>query len=408
MLSASNPDIELIIEAARSVLELRSFEDASRRIFDLCKRKLGAKSGYVALLSADGAENEVLFLDAGGLPCTVDENLPMPIRGLRGDAYRTGKPAYENDFTRSEWVKFMPPGHVVLRNVLFAPLILDGKAIGLIGLANKPSDFTPDDAEWASIFAEIAAIALHNSYLVESLHKSERKYYNAFERAKLLQSLLAHDMNNILQAIISSVEMSRKLLDMDNKRKINEMLSLIERQFDRGRELITKVRKLTELEDQPMPLEKIESCTILEEAINNIQGSFESKEIKIQHNLTNECYILANPILLDVFENVLHNAVKHNKNDVIEISVNVTPLREEGMDYLQFEFIDNGVGVSDDLKKLIFQSHDEIGSETRGLGVGLSLVKKAVELFNGRISVEDRVQGDYRKGAKFIILLPQA
>jgi signal transduction histidine kinase len=406
MLSACNPDIELIIEAARSVLEFRSFEDASRRIFDLCKRKLGAKSGYVALLSADGAENEVLFLDAGGLPCTVDENLPMPIRGLRGEAYRTGKPAYENDFTKSEWVKFMPPGHVALRNVLFAPLILDGKAIGLIGLANKPGDFTPDDAEWASIFAEIAAIALHNNYLIESLHKSERKYHAAFEKAKLLQSLLAHDMNNILQAIISSVEVSRKLLEMDDKHKLNEMLSLIERQFDRGRELITKVRKLTELEDQPMPLKKVEICAVLEEAIANIQGSFESKEIKIQHNLTNVCYTLANPIILDVFENILHNAVKHNRNDIIEISVNVTHAREDGM--VQFEFIDNGVGVSDDLKNSIFQSHHQIGGEFRGLGVGLSLVKKAVELFNGRISVEDRVQGDYTKGSKFIILLPEA
>ena len=48
---------------------------------------MGATSGYVALLSEDGAENEVLFLEAGGFPCDVDPKLPMPIRGLRAEAY---------------------------------------------------------------------------------------------------------------------------------------------------------------------------------------------------------------------------------------------------------------------------------------------------------------------------------
>ena len=407
MLSENNKDIELIIDAARSVLEFRSFADSARRIFDLCKRKLGATAGYVALLSEDGAENEVLFLDPGGLSCTVDESLPMPIRGLRGEAYRSGRPAYENDFVNSEWMKFMPSGHVGLRNVLFAPLILDGKAIGLIGLANKATDFTHEDAEWASIFAEIAAIALHNSYLIESLQKSEKKYHNAFEMVRLLQNILAHDMNNILQAIISSVELSKYLLQRDDKEKLTEMLSRIELQFDRGRKLITHVRNLSELEDQSLPLERIEICGLLEEAITNIRESFKSKELQIQCELPLKHYTLANPILLDVFENILHNAVKHNLNEIIEISVSISSIREEDTDYLKIEFVDNGLGVNDELKQAIFRTDHESESLSRGLGVGLSLVKKAIEVFHGRVWVENRVADDYTRGAKFIILLPE-
>ena len=41
------------------------------------------------------------------------------------------------------------------------------------------------------------------------------------------------------------------------------------------------------------------------------------------------------------------------------------------------------------------------------MGLGLSLVYKIVHSFNGKIWVEDRVEGDYTKGSKFIILIPE-
>ncbi|KKK50158.1 hypothetical protein LCGC14_3127830, partial [marine sediment metagenome] len=108
------------IDSTRNILEKTNFQDAAQAIFNSCKELIGATSGYVALLSSDGSENEVLFLDSGGLPCSVDPYLPMPIRGLRGDAYSTGKAVYHNDFMNSKWIGFMPGGHVVLNNVMFA------------------------------------------------------------------------------------------------------------------------------------------------------------------------------------------------------------------------------------------------------------------------------------------------
>ena len=51
---------------------------------------------------------------------------------------------YDNDFMNSEWVKFLPKGHVALRNVLFAPLVIEGRAVGLMGLANKKTDFNDE------------------------------------------------------------------------------------------------------------------------------------------------------------------------------------------------------------------------------------------------------------------------
>ncbi len=77
--------LKALMRSAKAILQQSSFEKAARIIFNECCAVTGAKSGYVALLSSDGSENEVLFLESGGMPCTVDPSLPMPIRGLRED-----------------------------------------------------------------------------------------------------------------------------------------------------------------------------------------------------------------------------------------------------------------------------------------------------------------------------------
>ena len=162
-------EYQTLTKSARAILMQQKFEESAREIFSFCKIVTGATSGYVALLSPDGSENEVLFLDSGGLMCTVDENLPMPIRGLRETAYRSLKGVYHNSFADSHWVKFLPEGHMQLDNVMFAPLIIDQQVVGLIGLANKKGGFTQRDVDFASSLGDIAAIALRNSRNFEAV-----------------------------------------------------------------------------------------------------------------------------------------------------------------------------------------------------------------------------------------------
>jgi two-component system, cell cycle sensor histidine kinase and response regulator CckA len=165
---------EALFEASKTVLESADFMTTARHIFDAACAVTGAKSGYVALLNEVGDDNKVLFLEAGGMPCTVDESLPMPIRGLRGEAYRTQRAVYDNNFMNSEWVSFMPEGHVALKNVMFAPLNVQGKTVGILGLANKSEDFTDNDTRIAEAFGQLAAIALQNSRALEAQQQNER------------------------------------------------------------------------------------------------------------------------------------------------------------------------------------------------------------------------------------------
>ena len=86
-------EVSALLKATRAVLEHIEFKDAALAIFNAAKNLVGATAGYVAFLSKDGTKNELLFLDSGGVPCRVDPLLPMPVRGLREKAYRTGRAA---------------------------------------------------------------------------------------------------------------------------------------------------------------------------------------------------------------------------------------------------------------------------------------------------------------------------
>lgn len=195
-LQEKKTELTAVLSGAQSILKNKEFSQAAREIFDYCSELLGSTSGYIALLSEDGHENEVLFLEAGGRPCTVDPSLPMPIRGLRAEAYHTRQATYDNDFWDSKWMKYLPKGHVTLDNVLFAPLNISGQTVGIMGIANKPGGFNDNDARLATAFGELAAIALENSRNLEFLEHSEARFRSVVETA--LDAIITCDKQGVI------------------------------------------------------------------------------------------------------------------------------------------------------------------------------------------------------------------
>jgi PAS domain S-box-containing protein len=176
-------EISALVRASQTIPINQTFEGAARSIFDICSELIGTSSGYVALLSEDGHENRVLFLETGGMNCAVNPELPMPIRGLREVAYRTKSMTFDNRFADSKWMEYIPAGHIKLDNVLFAPINVKQKTVGIIGLANKPSGFTKRDGEMAQAFGDLAAVALNYARYQEEFAQSEKRLQIIFDNA---------------------------------------------------------------------------------------------------------------------------------------------------------------------------------------------------------------------------------
>ncbi len=60
------------------------------------------------------------------------------------------------------------------------------------------------------------------------------------------------------------------------------------------------------------------------------------------------------------------------------------------------------------MKARLFQRFSRGQTKAKGSGLGLYLVKTLVEHYGGDINVEDRIPGDYMKGAKFVVSIPVA
>ncbi len=209
-------DTGLLRIISKEMLSDSNFNETAKVIFETCKERIGATAGYVALLSPDGSEHEVIYIDNGAHDCKVDPNQRIPVRGLKQISFKTGKVIIDNDFQKSEFAGLVPKGHVKLENVLFAPLIIDEKPVGLLGLCNKTGGFTDKDAELTESLANFAAVSLKSSRDSDEQRKQNALYVLMSENIGVGVAYISPDMkifelNPIMQSWFPQVDVSRNL-----------------------------------------------------------------------------------------------------------------------------------------------------------------------------------------------------
>ena len=106
--------------------------------------------------------------------------------------------------------------------------------------------------------------------------------------------------------------------------------------------------------------------------------------------------------MIQVFQNLIGNALKFNRTDFVEVIVD--SYIENG-DYV-FMVKDNGIGIDEENIDRIFLVFQRLHThqEYEGTGIGLSITKKIVERYGGKIWVESALG----KGSTFFFTLPKA
>ena len=117
--------------------------------------------------------------------------------------------------------------------------------------------------------------------------------------------------------------------------------------------------------------------------------------------------VIGGELLIDAFENLLINGVVHNDSDIIRLWIDIFKVIEEGNHYVKIEFKDNGLGIIDERKTVIFKRNYKQDRSTGGMGIGLSLVKTIITSYDGKVWVENRIKGDYTQGSNFVVLLKE-
>jgi len=231
--------------------------------------------------------------------------------------------------------------------------------------------------------------------------KAEKQHEEARARAEFFNDLMAHDINNMHQGIMASLE-----LIMEDEGLPERLRNIADRalmQVNRSVSLISNVKKFSMINQENIQLEKTDIAETLIVSIETVKQSFPNRKISVKTNVSMGKYcIMANEFLQDVFYNLLHNAVKVTTTKDVEMEVKVS-LDQDG-EYLRMDFVDWGTGMDDRMKKTVLTS---LGERVQRIsGVGLTLVKQIVDQYGGKISIEDRVPGDYTQGARFVVQLP--
>lgn len=242
---------------------------------------------------------------------------------------------------------------------------------------------------------------------IDKRKKAEIQLRDALNRSNFYKDLLAHDMANILNIIKSSMRL-REMWKNESEQSDNreELKENIFQQLERGGTLISNVRKISNLEQGKNQLKPLELISILENAIEQTYSRFREGILKINYDFPDgPIKILGGDLLLDAFENILLNGALHNEHKVKKLWIELSNIRKKENKILKIEFKDNGIGISDERKKKLFEKSYQKEESSVGMGIGLSLVKKIIKEYGGEIWVEDRMEDDYRQGSNFVVLL---
>jgi len=238
----------------------------------------------------------------------------------------------------------------------------------------------------------------------------ENMFLKSFKRVKCFKGLFTHDISNLFHVLGNSIELCEILIKQGIKtEEVLKYFKMIAEQINRGKKLVRNIIKLSELEDHETFIEPTDLLEHLENAARFINIIFPDREINIKLlSKFENTLVFANELLLDVFENIFMNAVDYNKNEVVHIEVSVSELWERNKHFLKIEIKDNAIGIKDKRKKEILQEKHEKSKNSKGMGLGLSLVAKLIDLYGGHMWIEDRIKRDHNKGSNFILLIPKA
>jgi signal transduction histidine kinase len=228
---------------------------------------------------------------------------------------------------------------------------------------------------------------------------AERNLEKAVARAEFYTDLMAHDLSNMHQAIMASLELIRESGELPPY--VAGMVDSALNQTEQCALLVSKVRMHSRIIRDKKPLVKTDPFPPLRAAIELVKNSFPDREVVFNVSFKEgEHFVLADDFLIDLYYNLFHNSVKADKNSVARIDVLAERKKERR---LELRIIDRGSGIDEGTKMWITSNIDQL--EYRGRGLGLTLVRQIVERYSGGISVRDRTEGMPADGSVIAITL---
>jgi PAS domain S-box-containing protein len=286
-----------------------------------------------------------------------------------------------------------------LKSYIGVPLKVEGETVGVLSFLSAQSGrrYGEHDLAVAKDLASRASIAIENSQLYARLRDADR-------RKNEFLATLAHELRNPLAPLRNGLQAMK--LARNNGEAIEQCRSMMERQLGQMVRLVDDLMDISRINQGKLELrnERVELAAVIHSAVETSRPLVEA----MGHELT--IVVPKQPVVVEadltrlaqVFLNLLNNAAKYTERGGL---ICLTAERQ-GSDVV-VSVRDNGIGIAADQLPLIFemftQADRALERSQGGLGIGLSLVKRLVEMHGGRIAARSDGPG---KGAEFVVRLP--
>jgi signal transduction histidine kinase len=368
-------------------------------VCDNLTRVMNVKAMSVKLLNESG--KLLKYAVACGLPeslalknSIVLEKSPLNLRIIKGESFVTGNISQQEMFQFGEDLEAAG-----LKSVLFAPLEVEGKVIGILGGYCVETDrFTQDDVDFFRQAADLVAIAIENARAYENVEKLMR------ERTRFM-ARVAHNLRAPLDAAISILNVVRDGYLGGLKDQQSEYLRRVDRRARSMRSIINELMVLTRSRSGKQKTEK--KPVDLKLLAGRLQRSFQENAIRrgIDYHVT--VFDELPPVMGDLelieqmLENLVSNAIKYTQQGSVRVGFG-----QEADGRVHIEVRDTGIGIlKKDLPNLFsdfFRAENAKAVEEIGTGLGLAIVRETIDKHGGTIKVES----EEGQGTTFTVTLP--
>lgn len=280
----------------------------------------------------------------------------------------------------------------------------DGKIIGMIS-THWRTVHTPTERQLLlfDILAKQAADLIARTQHEALLHEREAKLQQVDRMKDHFLATLAHELRNPLAPIRNGLQILRaKPGESDGER----VLGMLDRQLGHLVRLVDDLMEVARINSGTIPLRRhrVDLEAVLESALDLSRPAIDNgRHTLVLRNASGPLPLHGDDVrLAQVFANLLNNAAKYTPAGG-RIDIHVQRAGERAV----VSVTDNGIGFTQDETSLLFTLFGRLQPErqTEGLGVGLALAKKLVELHGGTISATSEGK---QRGSCFVVSLPLA
>lgn len=297
------------------------------------------------------------------------------------------------------WVK--PFG---IQSLLIVPLVTRDRVIGFMALDQvEPLLFTRNQINLATTIGSQAAAALENARLYQQTLEDNRQLKEMDRQKSEILANVSHELRSPLASIKAYTELLLDEARSKSSEVCQQWLQVIDRETDSLTTLVNDSLSLSRLEAGGYELarEPLDLGNLVREAVSLLRVQAEPRGIGMEVDEASDLPLLwADPELIRcIVRNLVGNAIKFNRDGG---RVHIRVWEENGQVMLSVR--DQGIGMGPEELRSIFvkfyRAPDTANVE--GTGLGLALVKQAVQAHQGDIKVHSQPG----KGSEFIVALP--